>query len=66
MPAMARAICTGVAVTAPWPIPTEITSPAYHFSWKVFIFHSVEGMVPATSPGRSMPVFDPSQSVCAQ
>ena len=52
----AQAEC-GVAVTAPWPMPTEITSPAYHFSCWVLSFHTVEGMVPETSSGRSMPVF---------
>ncbi len=57
MPPSARASCKGVTVTAPWPMPTEITSPAYHFSCWVFSFHAVEGMVPETSSGRSMPVF---------
>ena len=46
-----------MTATAPWPMPTEIVSPAYHFSCCVFIFHAVEGMVPAASSGRSMPVF---------
>jgi hypothetical protein len=48
-----------VGALAPWPMPTEMASPAYHFSWKFFIFHAVEGMVPVASSGRSTPVFWP-------
>ena len=33
MPPMARASCSGVTVSAPWPIATEMVSPAYHF-WR--------------------------------
>ena len=57
MPLSARASWMGVTVTAPWPMPTEMTSPAYHFSCWVLSFQAVEGMVPVTSSGRSMPVF---------
>ena len=30
-PPVARASCSGVTVSAPWPIATEGVSPAYHF-----------------------------------
>ena len=43
MPLRARASCNGVTSTAPCPMPTEIISPAYHFSCCVFSFHSVDG-----------------------
>jgi len=33
MPPMMRASCRGVAATAPWPMPTEMVSPAYHLRW---------------------------------
>src|SRR6185503_21283542 len=36
----------GVTLTAPWPIDTEIVSPAYHFSFISRCFHSVEGTSP--------------------
>src|SRR5437879_2146771 len=36
----------GLTATAPCPMPTEMTSPAYHFCRKVFIFHSSDGMMP--------------------
>ena len=46
----------GVTDTAPWPMPTEIVSPGYHFSLSVFSFHSVDGTRLSTSPGKSIPV----------
>ena len=57
IPPIVRASWIGLTATAPCPIPTEMTSPAYHFCRKVFIFHSSDGMVPLTSFGRSIPVF---------
>ena len=54
-PPIARASCSGVTVSAPWPIETEIVSPANHFCRKLRSFHSGEGTVPAASFGRSMP-----------
>jgi hypothetical protein len=52
----------GVTETCPCPIATEMVSPAYHFSLLRFRFHSVEGMMPSISLGRSMPDFTPSPS----
>src|SRR5882762_4856500 len=48
------AIDTGVTDTCPWPIETEIVSPAYHFSCIFSSFHWVEGTRPCSSLGRSM------------
>ena len=56
------AIEIGVTETWPWPIETEIVSPAYHFSPVRCRFHSVDGTMPATSLGRSIPLFTPSPS----
>jgi hypothetical protein len=47
----------GVTATCPWPIDTEMVSPAYHFSPVRRRFHSVEGTMLSCSLGRSMPVF---------
>ena len=49
----------------PWPIDTEIVSPAYHFSPVRRRFHSVDGTRPCTSFGRSMPLFTPRPSSVA-
>ena len=46
---IARAIWIGVAAIAPWPMPTEIVSPANHFCLKLRIFHSSDGITPLTS-----------------
>ena len=59
------AIDTGVTDTDPWPIDTEIVSPAYHFSLKVSCFQPGDGTSPLTSFGRSMPLFTPSPSSVA-
>ena len=32
-PAIMRASCSGVTITAPWPMATEIVSPGYHLWW---------------------------------
>ena len=63
--AMARISCTGVVATAPWPMPTEMVSPANHFCLKLRIFHSSEGITPLTSWGRSIPVFCPNPRAVA-
>ncbi len=47
---------TGVTDTCPWPIETEIVSPAYHFSPVRRFFHAVDGMIPWISCGRSIPL----------
>src|SRR5438270_13032555 len=60
--AMYTAIEIGVTETWPWPMPTEMVSPAYHFSCIFSIFHFVEGTRPCTSLRRSMPDFTPSPS----
>src|SRR3954465_12901741 len=60
--AMYTAIETGVNETAPCPIPTEIVSPAYHFSCRTSCFHLVEGTRPVTSFGRSIPLLTPRPS----
>ena len=60
--AMYTAIDTGVTETCPCPMPTEMVSPAYHFSPVRAFFHSVDGMMPVTSFGKSMPVFTPRPS----
>jgi hypothetical protein len=60
----ARANCMGVTLTAPWPIDTEIVSPSYQGWPNTSLFHSREGMVPATSPGRSIPVLLPNPTMC--
>ena len=57
--AATRAICSGVALTCPWPIATETVSPAYQGVLKRRIFHSGLGMRPEPSWGRSMPVGAP-------
>ena len=62
---MARSNCTGVIATAPWPIPTEMVSPANHFCLKFRIFHSSDGITPLTSLGRSIPVFCPKPKAVA-
>ena len=51
---------SGVTETCPCPMATEIVSPAYHFSPVRAFFHAVDGMMPCTSFGRSMPVRTPS------
>ncbi len=62
----ARASWMGVAVTAPWPMPTEMVSPAYHFLVVVLQLPvRSEGMVPEASSGRSTPVFWPRPSEVA-
>jgi hypothetical protein len=53
----------GVTDTAPWPMATEIVSPAYHFSLNVLCFHSVEGTRLGSSLGRSIPVFPTSPNM---
>ena len=65
--AMYTAIDTGVTDTWPWPMDTEIVSPAYHFSWflVVALFHSGDGTSPCNSFGRSIPVFSPRPSKVA-
>ena len=63
--AIITAIEIGVTDTCPWPIDTEIVSPAYHFSPVRCCFHSVDGMMPCASFGRSMPLFSPSPSAVA-
>ena len=55
----------GVTDTWPWPIDTEIVSPAYHFSPVRFRFHSVDGTMLSCSFGRSMPVLPASPSFSA-
>src|SRR6266851_3104097 len=65
MAPMARISCTAVIATAPWPMPTEIVSPANHFCLKLRIFHSSEGITPLTSLGKSMPVFWPKPKAVA-
>ena len=62
---MYTAIDTGVTDTWPWPIDTEIVSPAYHFSPVLAFFHSGDGTSPCTSFGRSMPLFSPRPSSVA-
>ena len=52
----------GVTETWPWPIETEIVSPAYHFSLYFCRFHAVDGMMPWISLGRSMPDISPRPS----
>ena len=54
--AIITAIAIGVTFTMPWPIATEMVSPAYHFSLKRCRFHSCEGTMLSTSLGRSMPL----------
>ncbi len=56
---------TGVTDTWPWPIDTEMVSPAYHFSPVRCFFHSVDGTRPATSFGRSIPLSTPRPSSVA-
>jgi len=56
MPPIILASCKGVVVTAPWPVETEMVSPAYHLRWKTRSTHSSEGMSPVSSEGRSIPV----------
>ena len=46
-------------------MPTEIVSPAYHFSCIFSRFHSVDGTSPCTSFGRSMPLLTPRPSSVA-
>ena len=41
--AIITASAIGVTSTMPWPIATEIVSPAYHFSLKRLRFHSCDG-----------------------
>ena len=55
----------GVTETCPWPIDTEIVSPAYHFSPLRCLFHAVDGMMPWISCGRSTPLISPSPSAVA-
>ena len=55
----------GVTDTCPWPIDTEIVSPAYHFSPVRCFFHAVDGMMPRVSCGRSTPLISPSPSAVA-
>ena len=47
---------SGVTLTCPWPIATEIVSPGYHCCLRTACFHSDEGMSPGSSFGRSMPL----------
>jgi hypothetical protein len=63
--AIITAIEIGVTDTWPWPIDTEIVSPAYHFSPVRRRFHSWDGMMPPSSFGRSMPLFTPMPSSVA-
>ena len=56
IPPSARASCRGVTVVAPWPMPTEITR-GVPLLMEVLQLHWLEGMVPAASSGKSMPVF---------
>jgi hypothetical protein len=56
---------SGVVVTCPWPMATEIVSPGYHRSLWTFCFHSVDGMMLCTSFGRSMPVLSAMPSAAA-
>jgi len=62
---IARISCTGVTATAPWPMPTEIVSPANHFCLKLRSFHYSDGITPDASCGRSIPVFCPSPNELA-
>jgi len=55
----------GVTETAPWPIATEIVSPAYHFSCIRWRFHSVDGTRPCASFGRAMALNTPIPSAVA-
>jgi hypothetical protein len=57
-----RAICTGVTSTWPWPIATETVSPGYHAVFWTRRFHSVLGMSPPISFGRSIPLSRPRPS----
>ena len=43
-------------------MPTEMVSPAYHFCLKVRTFHSSDGITPAASCGKSIPVRCPNPS----
>src|SRR5260221_517734 len=56
MPPIKRASCRGVVVIAPWPMPTEMVSPAYHLRWNTRSTHCSEGIKPVSSEGRSIPV----------
>ena len=60
MVATASAICSGVAVTAPWPIATDSVSPFCQDCWKRFFFQAVSGINPERSLPISIPVGAPS------
>jgi len=60
--AIIRTSCIGVTVTEPWPIATEIVSPAYHLWWYTRWTHSSEGIRPASSLGNRCQCAGPSQA----
>ena len=64
--AIACASSSIVKLFWPWPMPSEIVSPAYHFCISFFLkalrFHSVDGSTPRSSPCTSMPVSWPRPS----